>query len=393
MVSFLLLVAALCGLLIGPLHTAFMANQIFNSMIVIVFILGVMINFRQVLVLLPEISWIEAFRQQGGTRAQHGRQPNLLASMAKMLTGRSTVTLSAMAMRSLLDGIRSRLDESRDLSRYMIGLLIFLGLLGTFWGLLATLGSIGSVIDGLTVRPDADIGVIFDDLKSGLKEPLAGMGIAFSSSLFGLAGSLILGFLDLQAGHAQTRFGNALEEWLAELTRLSNVSMTGEGEPQWPEYIQALLEQTAENLDKFQRQLVRSESERIDTNVNLVILAEKIEHLTQQLHDGQKVLVTLAENNLLGAEHSIPEYMRNLDSSINRMSQNLSTNQDHMIDELRSEVRLLARTVSKYSFLSDRPDANGADHGDDDDDNRQPVGKAAAAKLNGRSRHNGAASQ
>jgi biopolymer transport protein ExbB/TolQ len=296
--------------------------------------------------------------------------------MAKMLTGQNSFTLSALSMRSLLEGIHSRLDETRDLSRYLIGLLIFLGLLGTFWGLLETLGSVGNVIDGLAVRSNADIGVIFNDLKSGLKEPLTGMGVAFSSSLFGLAGSLILGFLDLQAGHAQTRFSNSLEEWLSELTRLSSLNLTGEGEPHWPDYLQALLEQTAENLDKFQRQLVRSESERIDTNVNLVILAERIEHLTKQLHEGQKVLVTLAENNLLGTEQSIPDYMHGLDSNLKQVREMLAGNQNRAVDELRSEVRLLARTISKHAFEPSR--ANGKDkHGD------HPSGLKGREKTNG----------
>ena len=353
MFLFLSIISALCGVLFTPLYEAFMANKVFNSMILGVFILGIMINFRQVLALLPEATWVGAFRQaKEGSKPR--RQPNLLSSMAKMLTGRSTFTLSTLAMRSLLDGIRSRLDESRDLSRYMIGLLIFLGLLGTFWGLLATLGSIGTVIDGLTVRPDADIGAIFNDLKSGLKEPLTGMGVAFSSSLFGLAGSLVLGLLDLQAGHAQNRFCNTLEEWLAELTQLSSVSVNVDGEPQWPDYLQSLMEQTAENLDKFQRQLVRSENERIDTNVNLVILAEKIEHLTQQLYDGQKIMLTLAENSLLGSEQSIPESMRTLNSDIRQMSDRLVASQNNAVDELRGEVRLLARTISKYSMESQK---------------------------------------
>src|SRR5205085_7755119 len=142
---------------------------------------------------------------------------------ATMLGERSRggrVMLSATAMRTLLDGISTRLDESREISRYFIGLLVFLGLLGTFYGLLETLGAVAGVISGMTVG-GGDIGRAWNDLKAGLQAPLTGMGTAFSASLFGLAGSLVLGFLDLQAGQAQNRFYNDLEEWLSGFTRLS----------------------------------------------------------------------------------------------------------------------------------------------------------------------------
>lgn len=355
MFLFLCIVSAVCGLLFTPLYQAFIANQVFNSMILAVFLIGVMVNFRQVLSLLPEARWIELLRQ-GKTRELAKRSPRLLGPMAKMLTAEKSLVMSSLSLRSLLDGIRSRLDEARDWSRYMIGLLIFLGLLGTFWGLLATLGSIGTVIDGLSVHPEADIGAVFNDLKTGLKEPLTGMGVAFSSSLFGLAGSLILGLLDLQAGHAQNRFCNTLEDWLTEATRLSVIQVNGEGEPQWPDYIQSLLAQTADNLDKFQRQLVRSENERVDTNVNVVILAERIEHLTQQLHDGQKIMLTLAENHLLGSEQSIPDSIRALNSRVEQLSEQLTVKQNQTVEELRGEVRLLARTVSMLAPQEAVPD-------------------------------------
>ncbi len=154
-------------------------------------------------------------------------------------------------MRSLLDGIFSRLDESRELSRYMTGLLIFLGLLGTFWGLLKTVSSVSDVIGNMTLG-NGDMNLMFDQLKTGLAKPLAGMGTAFSASMYGLAGALVLGFLDLTAGQAQNRFFNELEEWLAGLTRLSSgVLAEGEG-GSVPLYVQALLEQTAENMESLQ---------------------------------------------------------------------------------------------------------------------------------------------
>ncbi|MEL0144704.1 MAG: flagellar motor protein MotA, partial [Alphaproteobacteria bacterium] len=167
---------------------------------------------------------------------------------------KDSLSLSTLSMRSLLDGIASRLDESRDLSRYTIGLLIFLGLLGTFWGLLQTVSSVANVIAGLQVG-GGDAVTIFNDLKTGLEAPLSGMGTAFSSSLFGLAGSLLLGFLELQAGAAQNRFYNDLEDWLSTATRVSGggALSVGEGDQSVPAYIQALLETTADSLDNLQR--------------------------------------------------------------------------------------------------------------------------------------------
>jgi hypothetical protein len=168
--------------------------------------------------LYPEVSWVNNFRIADPGLAVE-RHPTLLAPMAAILGGERSgrMSISQQTMRHLLDSIATRLDEARDISRYMTGLLVFLGLLGTFWGLIETVGSVGKVIDGLKVGGDA--GALFDTLKEGLAAPLGGMGISFSSSLFGLAGSLILGFLDLQSSQAQNRFYTELEDWLATTVR------------------------------------------------------------------------------------------------------------------------------------------------------------------------------
>ncbi len=197
-------------------------------------------------------------------------------------------------MRSLLDSLASRLDESRELSRYMTGLLIFLGLLGTFWGLLLTVGAVADVINGMSVG-SGDINALFDQLKSGLARPLQGMGTAFSSSMFGLAGALVLGFLDLTAGQAQNRFFNELEEWLAGLTRLSSGVLGGEGETSVPVYVQALLEQTAENMENLQRILVRGEDGRVQANQAIVSLTDKIGLLSDTMRSNQQLMLRIAE--------------------------------------------------------------------------------------------------
>src|SRR5215475_7503914 len=217
----MLVFLALCALLLVVLYkqiwVAFLANPGLNGVIIGVLAIGIILSFRQVIRLYPEIRWVNNFRVSDPGLAVD-RRPSLLGPMAVLLgdrTGRTAIT--QQTMRHLLDSIATRLDEARDLSRYMTGLLVFLGLLGTFWGLIETVGSVGKVIDGLKVGGDA--ASIFDTLKEGLAAPLGGMGISFSSSLFGLAGSLILGFLDLQSSQAQNRFYTDLEDWLATTVR------------------------------------------------------------------------------------------------------------------------------------------------------------------------------
>jgi hypothetical protein len=212
----------LCALVIVVLYkqiiTAFFANPGLNALIGLVALIGIILSFRQVVRLYPEVAWVNSFRIADPGLALD-RHPALLAPMAAILGGERTgrMRISQQTMRHLLDSIATRLDEARDISRYMTGLLVFLGLLGTFWGLIETVGSVGKVIDGLKVGGDA--GALFDTLKEGLAAPLGGMGISFSSSLFGLAGSLILGFLDLQSSQAQNRFYTDLEDWLASTVR------------------------------------------------------------------------------------------------------------------------------------------------------------------------------
>jgi len=218
MVVFLVLCALVMVVLYKQIVVAFFANPGLNALIGAVLLIGTILSFRQVIRLYPEVTWVNSFRIADPGLAVE-RHPTLLAPMAAILGGERTgrMSISQQTMRHLLDSIATRFDEARDISRYMTGLLVFLGLLGTFWGLIETVGSVGKVIDGLKVGGDA--GALFDTLKEGLAAPLGGMGISFSSSLFGLAGSLILGFLDLQSSQAQNRFYTDLEDWLASTVR------------------------------------------------------------------------------------------------------------------------------------------------------------------------------
>ncbi|MFQ5784245.1 MAG: flagellar motor protein MotA [Alphaproteobacteria bacterium] len=362
MIVFLGIVIIVTGLLFEMIERAFVANPLLNGLIVGVMVLGVAYIFRQVLRLYPEVRWIEQFRRdQPGLSVQ--APPRLLSPMATMLGEHSgRLSLSALSMRTLLDGISARLDESRDISRYLIGLLIFLGLLGTFWGLLDTIHSVGGVVQGLTVG-EGDIITIFQDLKTGLQAPLSGMGTAFSSSLFGLAGSLVLGFLDLQASQAQNRFYNDLEEWLSSLTRLTSGPGLIEGGQSVPAYVNALLEQTADSLEGLQRTLARSEENRLVADDKLMSLTEKLATLTDQMHAEQTLMVKLVENqmdmkpllqrlndlfgsDMGGMDEATRAHIRNIDVYMSRLLEETVSGRTQMVDELRSEIKMLARTIA-----------------------------------------------
>jgi hypothetical protein len=287
MIVFLVVVAAVVALLFDRLVETFMHNPPLNGVILAVLLFGMAYAFRQVFLLRSEVAWIDAYRRN---RVDEESRPRLLAPMATMIGDREgPLRLGPTSMRTLLDGIGARLDESRDISRYMIGLMIFLGLLGTFWGLLETVESVAGVIKGLTMGSGTVAG-IFDELKRGLEAPLSGMGTAFGTSLFGLGGSLVLGFLDLQTGQAQNRFFNDLEDWLSGATRLTSASPIAEGEQAVPAYIQALLEQTAESLEALQRSVAQGEESRAVTNNNVVALTERLHDMTEQMNRDMRLL-------------------------------------------------------------------------------------------------------
>jgi biopolymer transport protein ExbB/TolQ len=366
MLVFLVAVLVVAGLLSSALVTAFTSNPLLNTLILLVLLAGVAWNLTQVTRLTPEVTWLETF-QTARNRLAALPAPRLLAPMASMLAarqaksreGQDRFTLSAPAMRSLLDGLASRLNEGRELSRYMTGLLIFLGLLGTFWGLLLTIGSISDVISGMSVG-SGDLNALFEQLKSGLGKPLRGMGTAFSASMFGLSGALVLGFLDLTAGQAQNRFYNELEEWLAGLTRLSSGALGGEGEGSIPLYVQALLEQTAENMENLQSILSRGEEGRMQANQAMLLLSEKIATLSDTMRANQQLMLRIAETQAqLGpalqrlGEHRRDEnteaargHLRNIELYMQRLLSESEQGRMQTTSELRNDIRVLTRTIA-----------------------------------------------
>ena len=352
------LVVAALWVTSSTLVDAFKSNVPLNSIILAVLFVGVFHTFRNVWTLRPEVRWIEGFRRDQAA-VTSGAPPRLLSPMATMLGERAggRFTLSTTAMQTLLDGISSRLEERRELSRYIIGLLVFLGLLGTFWGLLDTVRAIGGVISSLSVS-GGDLADVFERLKAGLQSPLAGMGTAFSSSLFGLAGSLVVGFLELRAGQAQNRFYNELEDWLSGLTRLSSGALGGEGETSVPAYIQALLEKTADSLERLERTVGKAEGSRGATDRHLEQLTEKLGTLGDQMRAEQHLLVALAEGQKelkpalmkladgAGGDPALRQAAHSMDQTLTRMAKDAPASRAQIVEELRGEIRLLARTIA-----------------------------------------------
>ena len=375
MLVFIVLVLVMAIFLKHQLATAFMANIFLNGSIVAMLVAGVFYALRRVVDLTPEIEWIKNFKENDSdiTSANLGAQaPRLMAAAAPMLMGQGgeRMRLSALSTRSVLDGIASRLEESREISRYFTGLLIFLGLLGTFWGLLGTIGAIGQTINSLTVD-GSDIALMFDELKKGLQAPLSGMGTAFSSSLFGLAGSLVLGFMDLQASQAQTRFYNDVEDWLSSVTNLSRGEDVGGGggaamaSPS--AYTTALMEQTADGIERLSRTLKRSDEDSRSLNDAMQGVAEAISSLSDkmasqdnaghqaghQVDESSKAIVAAIEK--LAVQDKVPapaiddasrKHLSNIDVGLKRLIEEQSRSSDAMVEELRSELKLISRTIA-----------------------------------------------
>jgi hypothetical protein len=287
MLVFLTLFALLAVVLYRQIWAAFLANPGLNGIILGVLLIGIVLAIRQVLRLFPEVRWVKGFRVADPGIAV-ARPPVLLAPMAALLRERTgRMAISQTTMRAILDSIATRLDESRDIARYLTGLLVFLGLLGTFWGLLDTVGSIGKVIQSLEVGGDA--GAIFENLKSGLSAPLGGMGIAFSSSLFGLAGSLVLGFLDLQASQAQNRFYTDLEDWLSTTVRDLHV---GDGAAATPS---AMIDQFTAAIERLEDAIKNSVSQQAGEAT--IQLADSLKALVQHMRQEQQIVRNWAEDH------------------------------------------------------------------------------------------------
>ena len=329
MMVFLVVIATIVGLLYSPLSWAFFGNPVINSIILMALIIGIGFIFRQTTRLLPEYRWMRVMRS-GNIGSGMRVKPSLLATVAVMFSDENRLTnnMSAQSMRSVLDGVAVRLDESREISRYLIGLLVFLGLLGTFWGLLETIQAVGFVVSGIDTQT-ADFGKLMQEFKSGLDAPLSGMATAFSSTLFGLAGSLILGFLDLQLGQASSRFYSDLEDWLSTMARFSD----GGGDGLDPAISMGLSEEAADRMLELTRHIGKSEQER-----------------GQMLHTLQEINKTLsALRQHQDQNQMVAEGLDALQQSLSVLAHNMANDRKDVIDAMTTELRALSRAVAAIS--------------------------------------------
>jgi hypothetical protein len=308
---FLILAALLAIILDGQtqqLRHSFLNNPGLNALIIGVLLVGIVYSFRQVLRLYPEISWVNNFRISDPGITTDKTTPVLLAPMATMLKDRTGhLSLATGAMRSLLDSVASRLEEQRETTRYLVGLLIFLGLLGTFWGLLQTVSTVGNTIATLDTNAGESV-MLFDQLKEGLAGPLKGMGTAFSCSMFGLAGSLILGFLDLQAGHAQSRFYYELEDWLSGITelQLAEAPAAGGVAPQVRFALLDMQRSLSDLSDKVELRMLND-----NTGDAVKDLAAGVDKLIRQMRAEQKVVREWADEQAQ-QQHELATVLRQI---------------------------------------------------------------------------------
>ncbi|MBL8572607.1 MAG: flagellar motor protein MotA [Hyphomicrobiaceae bacterium] len=313
MLIFLIIAGFVALILYRQIWAAFLANPGLNGLIIGVLVLGILLAVRQVAILFREVRWVNAFRI-GDPGLQMQDPPRLLGPMAALFRDRAgRMQITPEIMRSILDSIGMRLDESRDITRYLGGLLVFLGLLGTFWGLTETVGSVSKAINSLSVPQNADTGAMFEDLKTGLAAPLGGMGLAFSSSLFGLAGSLVIGFLDLQASQAQNRFYNELEDWLSAVTDLDLKADEAAGAIGSHDMLRGAIDRLTRVVSESGGQGGRPAS------TAMANLAEGIHGLVQHMRSEQQMVKTWVENQ--------SEQSRDLKKLIDRLNTLIDTSE------------------------------------------------------------------
>ncbi|RVV96976.1 biopolymer transporter ExbB [Mesobaculum littorinae] len=339
----------------------FLANPWLNGFIGLVFVLGVMACFWQVMQLVGSVNWIEG-HAAGNPGHENVAAPRLLAPLAALMRSRGrAMQISPTSSRSILDSVATRIDEERDITRYIANFLIFLGLLGTFYGLATTVPAIVDTIRNLAPQEGEDGMEVFSRLMSGLEAQLGGMGVAFASSLLGLAGSLVVGLLELFAGHGQNRFYRELEEWLSSITRLG--FSTGEGEMSSDQaMIASMMEHVAQQMDRLQALYVASDESRAQVDARLADLAGSVERLTARMEaegsvtasldrvaEGQGRLAEVLEAQIEQASGGIDAEsrmrLRSIDVQLLRLLEEISAGRQEATSELRQDLRQLLRAV------------------------------------------------
>ena len=371
MTIFTVALLALCITVHQGLVRAFISNPYFNSGILVTLLFGIVASYRQIMRIDKSVKWIHSFK---GSQSLPSDPPFLLVPLSSVLQKSDAMPyIGATSLRAMLDGVFTRVDESRDLSRYLMNVLILLGLLGTFWGLLETVGGIGAVIGGLSVG-EGDIKTVFNSFKTGLERPLLGMGVSFSASLFGLASSLILGFLDLQTGRAQNLFCSELEEWLGRRSAIaeqiaqphgSHPSLNVAVPP--ANYQEALIVAVTEQLERLHKSMRQQHENQISEQEHLRSLAEavaalndnvKAHHmlmakLTQIQNETTPALSQLVEVMHVANSARVEEHVRNVDVSLKEISRQLSSAATNHTTELRDELRVIAKLLAAEAQKND----------------------------------------
>ncbi len=338
---------------VGPV---FLANLYLNGFIALVLVIGILACFLQVVQLVASVNWIERFSGQR-PQVEGKNAPRLLAPLAALLRGRGAKSqISSSSARSILDSVATRIDEARDITRYISNLLIFLGLLGTFYGLATTVPALVDTIRSLSPEEGADVGDTLGQLMTGLESQLGGMGTAFASSLLGLAGSLVVGILELFASHGQNRFFRELEEWLSTITRIGFASDSDGGETS---VIGAVLDQMSQQMERLEELFARSEEGRAATEARIAQLSGALERVVSrfdgeadsvsaltQVALGQKRLIEVLETQAAEANEAESRMrLRSIDVQLLRILEELSAGRQESLSELRAEIASLTRAL------------------------------------------------
>ncbi|MEB3701526.1 MotA/TolQ/ExbB proton channel family protein [Candidatus Bealeia paramacronuclearis] len=357
-------VALLSGALWSSLKPILKTNIPLNCAILAVMGIGVVYSFYLVLRLKKEMAWGEAY-QLGRPRAWAECQPKLLSPLAQVLE-QEGLHYQPSLIRLQLEAVWSTLEESRSLLRYSVGLLVFMGLLGTFWGLSGTIAGIAQMVQNLPVDMAAST-QFFTQLKTGIESPLMGMGTAFGSSLFGLAGSLVVGILALQASHAENRFFQELEGWVIPLTESPTQFSSENTLP--PALLQAMVGELTQNLVQLTKLVDRGHTKQTSIETQLKALVSNLAKLSDQMRVEQNLLMKLGEGQLelqeiqtrlrkaieqneLGIDEITKQHLQNMDLSLQSIARELPQGQAELMSHLGQELRMMSHVISKPGVTS-----------------------------------------
>lgn len=360
-ITTMLLVCALVGagawLIYGQIVDILRTNPVLNGVIALVFLFGVLSSFWQVWILAQSVYWIENF-VQGTPGTEDDAPPRLLAPLAALLRSRSArMSISASSSRSIQDSVVQRIDEARDITRYLINLLVFLGLLGTFWGLATTVPAVVETIRSLAPQEGESGLDVFGKLMGGLESQLGGMGTAFSSSLLGLAGSLVLGLLELFAGHGQNRFIRELEEWLSSITRLG---YAGDGDGADQSALGLLVDHMAQQMEELQALQTQTEANRFHSEMKITELVTAMTKLTDRIDaekgqaallrriaEGQEKLVAalLDGGGGGGSDAESRMRLRSIDVQLLRILEEMAAGRQETLTDLKTDIGQLTNAI------------------------------------------------